>query len=124
MPTFASDLTANGRHEAFEYAWRDHRPGAPVPRWSDYLPPEEQTCPPDFVFLLLQTDVECRIKKGYPALLSEPYFAHPRLQGGALSDDQRRQLVRWEYQLRWNQGERARRDEYLARFPDLAGLSE
>src|SRR5262249_7621839 len=31
------------------------------------------------------------------------------------------ELVRWEYRLRWRRGQRARRDDYVRRFPELSG---
>ena len=48
------------------------------------MPQAGQPCTPEFVFLLIQTDIEFRVKAGLPALLAEPYFRHPRLQMGSL----------------------------------------
>jgi serine/threonine protein kinase len=114
------DLDA--RQAALERAWRDWQPGTPLPYWGDFLPAAVQACTPDFVFLLIQTDIEFRIKAGQPALLIEPYFRHPRLDSPDAQVDSGRQLdlIRWEYQQRWQHGERASRSEYAARFPDHA----
>jgi tetratricopeptide (TPR) repeat protein len=92
------------------------------PRWQDYLPAEDQPCSPDFVFRLVQLDIECRLRAGRPALLAEPYFEHPRLRRPDTTLDalRRAELVRWEYRLRWQLGQRPRRQDYLDRFPQLA----
>jgi serine/threonine protein kinase len=105
----------------FECAWRSHSNENPPPRWQDYIPEEGPELSRDVLLVLLQIDIEFRVKNGLPALLSEPYFDHPRLQGQAgLTDEQRVELIRWEYQQRWNVGDRAPHQEYAARFPDLA----
>src|SRR5262249_7748786 len=85
--------------------------------WADFLPPEGRPCPPEFVFYLLGTDIEARIKSGLPALLAQPYFDDPRL---TLDDARKAELIRWEYQQRWQRGDRAARADYQVRFPDLA----
>ncbi|MHB1426482.1 MAG: tetratricopeptide repeat protein, partial [Gemmataceae bacterium] len=73
-------------------------------------------------FDLLAMDIEYRVKAGLPALLAERYFEHPRLQkeDARLDAEKQVELIRWEYQQRWNKGERARRAEYQAAFPQHA----
>src|SRR5262249_52070775 len=116
----SGDRSPTQQVEHFEQAWRRHRPDEALPQWTEFLPPAGQPCPADFVFLLLQTDIEARIKVGLPALLEQPYFQHPRLQttDACLDSARKVQLVRWEYQHRWQRGARAARAEYAARFPD------
>jgi tetratricopeptide (TPR) repeat protein/serine/threonine protein kinase len=105
-----------GGTERLERAWRGWRPGEPPPRWSTFLPEPGQALGPD-AFYLVQLDVELRVKAGLPALLAEPYFDDPRLR---LDDTQRLELVRWEYQLRWQNGQCVRRSDYQAAFPQHA----
>jgi len=109
--------------ERLENAWQSWRPAAAPPRWADCLPAPDRPCDPERIFFLLQLDVEYRIKAGLSALLAEPYFQHPRLQhpDARLTDAQQVELIRWEYQLRWQSGQRARRADYLAAFPQHAG---
>ncbi len=113
---------AEQRQEMLESIWRGWRPGLPLPRWEDFLPPPGQPCAAGSVCVLLQMDVEFRVKAGVPALLAEPYFQHERLQAaGSLPDAAQQQgLIRWEYQQRWKRGERAPRRAYLERFPEHA----
>ncbi len=119
-PDLPPDASLETRQELFESAWRSWSPAASLPRWDEFLRPPGQSCTPDFVFLLVQTDIEFRIKGGYAALLEEPYFRHPRLQeaDACLGAGRQVELIRWEYQQRWKRGARASRDEYLARFPE------
>jgi serine/threonine-protein kinase len=102
-----------------ERAWCAWRPGDPPPRWDDFLPAQGEPFSPDAACYLAQVDIEFRIKAGLPALLVERYFQHPRLeQADAQLDDARQvELIRWEYQQRWKNGERPRRADYLAAFP-------
>jgi len=120
--TVAPGNTPQARHEAFEACWWYWPAGAPPPRWEDYLPPDGQACTPDFAFLLIQTDIEARVRSGMAALLAEPYFQHPRLQAAdaRLSEAQQVNLVRWEYQQRWNRGDRVTRQAYVERFSEHA----
>jgi tetratricopeptide (TPR) repeat protein len=105
-----------------ESAWQAWRPGEPLPRWEHFLPAAGQPCTAEFVLLLIQTDIELRVQAGLPALLAEPYFDHPRLQEVDLRLDEARQveLIGWEYQQRWERGQRAARADYVERFPPLA----
>jgi hypothetical protein len=114
--------TQDTSREAFEAAWKHWTPGSPPPRWQDFLPPAGKAVPADFGFALVQTDIEFRVKAGLPALLAEPYFAQPRLQAADAGVDAARQvdLVRWEYQLRWQHGQRTARQDYVERFPEHA----
>ena len=73
--TNASEVRLN-RFEAVWLAWRG---GESLPRWQEHLPADDEPCNPELIFDLLQLDIECRVKAGLPALLAEPYFAHPRL---------------------------------------------
>jgi WD40 repeat protein len=115
-PTLAGDGC-----ERLEAAWRAWRAGAEPPCWHDFLPPPGGECDPEQAFYLVQLDVEFRVKAGRPALLAERYFQHPRLQADLrLSDAQQVELIRWEYQQRWKHGDRARRADYLAAFPQHA----
>jgi WD40 repeat protein/tetratricopeptide (TPR) repeat protein/tRNA A-37 threonylcarbamoyl transferase component Bud32 len=111
-----------GRQKDLENAWRQQPPGSPPPRWQEYLPAPEEACNPDFIFLLIQTDINFRIKAGLTALLNEPYLQHPRLQAAdvRLDNGRRVELIRWEYQQRWARGDWAARDEYIKRFPEYA----
>ncbi len=108
--------------ERLDAAWRGWRAGTAPPSWADYLPAPGEPCDPDQVFLLFQIDVEHRARAGLPALLGEPYFRHPRLAqpDAALDEARQAELIRWEYQQRWKNGDRARRDDYLVAFPKLA----
>jgi formylglycine-generating enzyme required for sulfatase activity len=118
--------TWESRLAELERAWRERPAGGPLPRWLDYLPPAGVACPAQFVFWLVATDVECRAGAGLPALLAEPYFDDERVrQAGVTTDiELLASLVRWEYRLRWRNGERVSRDDYLRRFPDLHGQLE
>jgi tetratricopeptide (TPR) repeat protein len=113
-----------GRLEAFERAWEQHRSGGSVPRWQDHLLPAGQPCPAAFLFWLLATDIDYRVAAGLPALLAEPYFEDDRLRPTAADGDFLVALVRWEYRKRWGQGERARRQQYLERFPQLQQIRD
>jgi hypothetical protein len=68
------------RYGRFEAAWLNRPAGEPPPRWQDHLPADDKPSSTNLVYLLLQVDIECRIKAGMPALLTERYFEHPRLQ--------------------------------------------
>jgi len=116
------DSILKARQESFEKAWHERPEGSPPPGWEDFLPPPGQPCPAPFAFLLIQMDIELRVKAGLPALLAKPYFQHPRLQqdDARLSDASQVELVRWEYQQRWRCGERVARHVYLDRFPQHA----
>ncbi len=105
----------------FERAWHDRPADGPSPRWQDFLPPAGQPCPPAFRFWVLATDIDCRVEAGLPALLAEPYFNGDHLhQAGSVADAQLlAELVRREYRLRWQRGQRARLRDYLERFPSL-----
>src|SRR5215471_19178349 len=98
LPTTQAD-TPDLHHERFEAAWRGRKPGESPPCWEAFLPPPGGACTPDFVYLLLQTDIELRVKAGLPALLAESYFRHARLQAEDARLDAARQqeLIRWEY---------------------------
>jgi serine/threonine protein kinase len=103
--------------EAFERAWQSWSPGTPAPRWEDFLPPLGQPENLELGFFLVQLDIAFRVKAGQAALLAEPYFQHPRLQA---ADVRQVELIRWEYQLRWQHGDRVARQDYLDRFPQHA----
>jgi serine/threonine protein kinase len=111
--------TPEVRLNRLEAAWRA---GASPPDWRQHVPVDAGPCSPQLVFDLLQLDIEYRIKAGLPALLSERYFEHPRLQheDARLSAGQQVELIHWEYQLRRQQGEPAQRAEYEAAFPQHA----
>src|SRR5262245_7375910 len=118
LDTNLSDLRA----ARFKAAWLGRRANQPPPRWQDYLPDINETSNPSQIFLLLQMDIECRVRAGLPALLSERYFEHPRL-GQAdvrLNAEQQIQLICWEYQQRWQCGDRARRGDFQSAFPEYA----
>ncbi len=108
--------------EALEDAWRAWRPGQEPPRWPDFLPAPGRPCPAEQAFYLVQTDLEFRARAGLPGLLGQPYFRHPRLvqAGVRLGAAQQVELIRWEYQQRWQGGDRARAADYRAAFPDHA----
>jgi tetratricopeptide (TPR) repeat protein len=118
LDTNATDV----RSQRLEQAWLSWRAGEPTPRWPEYLPSEDQRCSPDLAFLLVQVDVECRAKAGLPGLLSERHLEHPRLQQEDARLDAERQveLIRWDYQQRWQSGQRPRRADYQAAFPPHA----
>jgi tetratricopeptide (TPR) repeat protein/tRNA A-37 threonylcarbamoyl transferase component Bud32 len=111
------------RYARFEAAWLARRAGEAPPRWQDYLPAVDEPCSANLIYLLLQVDIECRIKAGLSALLTEHYFEHPRLQqpDARLDGGRQVELIRWEYMQRWQNGQRARRAEYQTAFPDHAG---
>jgi formylglycine-generating enzyme required for sulfatase activity/tetratricopeptide (TPR) repeat protein len=113
QPTLPGPLTSAAAGERLERAWRDWRADQPPPSWASFLP-EAAPLGPDEAAFLVQLDVECRARAGLPALLGEPYFEHPLLR---LDDEQQLELIRWEYQQRWKNGERARRADYQASFP-------
>src|SRR5439155_12236268 len=79
VSTAPPHATLEARQESFEAAWREC-PSGLSPHWEEFLPQAGQSCTPEFVFLLLQTDIEFRVKAGLPALLAESYFGHLRLQ--------------------------------------------
>jgi tetratricopeptide (TPR) repeat protein len=113
--------------EPLEAAWRAWRDGQPPPRWHDFLPAPGRPCPAEQVVFLMQMDIEFRVQAGLPALLAEPYFRHPCLEqaGTRLDDAQQRELIRWEYQQRWKNGDRVARADYQAAFPEhAAALSD
>jgi tetratricopeptide (TPR) repeat protein len=103
LSTVPSGASLERRHELFDSVWRSWRAGAPLPRWQDFLPASEESCTSEYVQLLLGMDIEYRVKAGQPALLAEPYFQHDRLlrPDARLDDEQQRELIRWEYQQRW-----------------------
>jgi serine/threonine-protein kinase len=115
------------RLERFEAAWLAWRPGQPAPSWRDHLPAEGQPCSPDLIFSLVRRDIECRVKAGLPALLTERYFEHPRLQqtDARLEAEQHVGLIRREYRQRWESGQRAQRADFESAFPQhAAALSD
>jgi tetratricopeptide (TPR) repeat protein/tRNA A-37 threonylcarbamoyl transferase component Bud32 len=118
LDTNASEVRLN----RFEAAWRTWRSGEPTPRWQEHLPADDEPCHPILIFDLLQLDIEYRIKAGLPALLAEPYFAHPCLQreDARLDADKQVELIRWEYGLRRQIGQTVRPAEYQAAFPQHA----
>ncbi len=118
LDTNATDV----RYGRFEAAWLTRRASELPPRWQDYLPAEGEPSSANLIFLLLQVDIECCVKTGLPALLTERYFEHPRLQQPDARLDGARQveLICWEYMQRWQAGDRARRGEYQAAFPEHA----
>jgi tetratricopeptide (TPR) repeat protein len=105
--------------QALRHAWQQAPSGNP-PRWQDYLPPSGP-CPAPFLFGLLCADVLGRIHSGKPALLAETYFQNPRLREAAAADADTllALLIRREYHARCRCGQRPRRQEYAARFPQL-----
>jgi serine/threonine-protein kinase len=110
------------RREQFENAWRSWRPGQEPPRWQQFLPAPDEACSPDLILQLLRLDIEFRARTGLPALLTERYFEHPRLQqeDARLDAGQHLELIRWEYRQRWKNGQRARRADYEVAFPEHA----
>jgi serine/threonine-protein kinase len=104
-----------------EHAWRAWRPGEEPPAWQRFLPAANEPVAPEKAFYLVQTDIEFRVKAGLPALLAQPYFQHPRWQNPSPFDRaDKAELVRWEYQQRWRNGQRVARADYLAAFPECA----
>ncbi len=104
--------------ELFEQAWKTWRTGATPPAWECFLPADAAGCDPEHLVFALRIDIAFRVKAGIPATLSESYFRHPLV--ASLDAEQCADLVRWEYQQRWENGQRARREDYLSAFPDLA----
>jgi serine/threonine protein kinase/thiol-disulfide isomerase/thioredoxin len=106
----------------FEANWQARQSGDPLPSWQDYLPASDSSCTADQVFLLLKLDIDYRVKAGLPALLAERYFEHPRLQqeGARLDAGKQVELIQWEYQQRWLNGQQARREDYETAFPQHA----
>ncbi|MHB1423289.1 MAG: tetratricopeptide repeat protein [Gemmataceae bacterium] len=119
--TLPTNFTDEG-YARFEADWLARRSDEPPPRWQDYLPAPDAPCTTDLVLMLLMVDIEFRVKAGLPALLAEGYFEHPRLQheDARLDAAQRMELIQWEYQQRWRNGQQARREEYEAAFPQHA----
>jgi serine/threonine protein kinase len=111
--------SSEARLNRFETVWLAWRAGESVPRWQEYLPADDEPCDPKLIFHLLRMDIESRVKARLPALLSEQYFEHPRLQrpDALLDGKQQVDLIHWEYQQRWNQRDAVRRIEYEAVFP-------
>jgi len=107
-------------------AWRTWQPatGTTPPHWDHYLPALGESCDPERVLYLVQLDIEHRVKAGLPALLAERYFQHPRLSqaDAQLNEAQQVELIRWEYQLRWKNGDRAQSSDYRSAFPQHAGI--
>src|SRR5262249_20096325 len=66
---------------------------------------------------LAKVDLEYRLRAGDEAPRVEEYFW---MGGARLSDAGRVELIRWEYQLRWERGERVGRGEYTRQFPEHA----
>jgi serine/threonine protein kinase/Flp pilus assembly protein TadD len=97
--------------------WKNTPDTGPLPRWEEFLPADDASSTPALVLRLLQMDIEFRIRSGRIALLGERYFEHPRVR---LSREHQVALIRWEYRLRWECGERARLASYTERFPALA----
>jgi serine/threonine protein kinase len=118
LPT---NFTDDG-YARFEADWLARKSGDPLPNWQDYLPAADAPCTADLVRMIVEVDIECRIKAGLPALLSQRYFEHPRLQqnDARLNAEQQMELIEREYQLRWQHGQPARRAEYEAAFPQHA----
>lgn len=110
------------RCERFENAWRCWRAGQEPPRWQEFLPAPGEPCSPNLIAVLLQIDIEFRAGVGFPALLAERYFDHPRLhsEDAGLDAEQQAELIRREYRQRWLNGQRARRADYEAAFPQHA----
>jgi serine/threonine protein kinase len=105
--------------DEFERAWQERPADGPLPRWQDFLLPDGQALSPKFLFWLLATDIEHRLAAGAPALLAESYLEEQRLPQGGVDPEVVAELVRWEYRLRWQRGDRARRRDYLQCFPHL-----
>jgi hypothetical protein len=107
------------RREHLENAWRSWRPGQEPPHWEQFLPGSDEPCSPDLIAVLLHVDIAFRSRAGLPALLTERYFEHPRLQqeDARLDVEQHLELIGWEYRQRWQSGQRARRADYEAAFP-------
>jgi tRNA A-37 threonylcarbamoyl transferase component Bud32 len=118
----APDAPLDARLEAFKRAWQAAAAGGPQPCWADFLPPPGQPCPPEFVVLLLQIDIACRLDTDQTIWSPDVYFQHPRLQadGASLNAAQQAEVILWDYKQRWQRGDRVRRQDYLARFPHLA----
>jgi serine/threonine-protein kinase len=109
-------------HRDFAEAWMRWAPGAPQPRWQDYLPAQALGCPEELVFRLVQTDIAFRVAAGLPALLAVPYFDCPTLGevDCGLTLPRQVELIRWEYHQRRRHGELPSADEYRRRFPEHA----
>jgi serine/threonine-protein kinase len=111
-------------YQEFENAWRSWQAGQEPPLWQQFLPAPGVPCDPERVFLLLSIDIEFRARAGLPALLAEHYFQHARLQesDACLDAEQQRKIIAWEYQQRWQNGQRVRRSDYEAAFPQHAEM--
>jgi hypothetical protein len=103
----------------FKAAWLSRQNGDPPPSWQDHLPGPDEPHSANLILVFLKADIEFRIKKGLPALLTERYFEHPRLQqeDARLGPKQQVNLIESEYLQRLSRGERPRRAEYEAAFP-------
>jgi hypothetical protein len=126
LPSTLDTAAPEVRRERFERSWLAWKPGEEPPRWEHFLPELAVPCDGELIFLLLQIDIEFRVKAGLPALLAERYFEHPRLgQADArLSQAQQVELIRWEYQQHWKHGDRVARRAYVERFPEHAALHD
>jgi hypothetical protein len=127
MPDTANPATLDTAHpeirrEQLENAWRRWRAGEEPPHWEQFLPASGEPCHPDLIFSLIQVDIDFHVQAGLSALLSERYFEHPRLQemDARLSAGRQVELIRGEYQQRWQNGQRARRSDYQTAFPQHA----
>jgi formylglycine-generating enzyme required for sulfatase activity len=116
------------RQRQFEQVWEAALAGGPLPYWREYLTASSGPVATEFARVLIQTDIEYRVKRRLPALLEQPYFRPSvGLENAVLiaAADQV-ELIRWEYQQRWNSGQRVLRQVYIEHFPEhaeaLAGL--
>src|SRR5689334_17324062 len=104
------------RRGQLESAWRAWRANDPIPRWDQFLPAHDEPCSPEQIILLVRTDIEFRIKNGLPGMLAERYFDNARLRQADAYPGAKRivELVCWEYELLWQNGAPARREDYKA----------
>jgi eukaryotic-like serine/threonine-protein kinase len=108
--------------DRLDKAWDTWCMGKEPPDWKSFLPDTNVSCNPVQIYHLLMIDIGFRAANKLPALLTEHYFGHPRLQqaDACLNDEQQVELIRQEYSERWRFGESARRGDYQAEFPQHA----
>ena len=107
--------------ERLEAAWAAGRPAPPCRRWNDLLPKPGEKCVPEHAFFLIEIDIEHRVKIGLAALLGIllPASAaeRPRCSIGRCPAGRTHPLG---VPVAWKNGERARRSDYQAAFPQQA----
>jgi hypothetical protein len=116
--TLSTNFTEEGCAR-FEAAWLARQNDDLPPCWQNYLPAADASCTANLILMLLKVDIEYRINAGLQSLLAEHYFEHPRLQqeDARLDAAQQLELIQWEYLQRLKRGDKPRRAEYEAAFP-------